>query len=190
MCLRTTKLNHIVVFKVMTLLVSLLTNLITKINPKCGRGCLHHSEGWKRSVPPKRWCPRTKSHDSVSQKITTWNLNVKFQIKIKCTLVQTLRLCTGRTAHRGSRGIALTFHDHGPRRGWGVSVTPRPLLTPGKDPVPIVQGTGWAPEPVWTGAENLASNGIRSPDRPARSQSLYRLGYQAHKFHIGLQEIN
>ena len=30
---------------------------------------------------------------------------------IKCTLVQALRLCTGRTAHRGSRGIALPFHD-------------------------------------------------------------------------------
>ena len=31
--------------------------------------------------------------------------------KVKVTLVQALRLCTGRTAHRGSRGIALLFHD-------------------------------------------------------------------------------
>ena len=30
---------------------------------------------------------------------------------VKCTLVQAVRLCTGRTAHRGSRGIALLFHD-------------------------------------------------------------------------------
>jgi hypothetical protein len=37
--------------------------------------------------------------------------------KVKCTLVQALRLCTGRTAHRGSRGIALIFLDHGTRRG-------------------------------------------------------------------------
>ena len=37
--------------------------------------------------------------------------------KVKCTLVQALRLCTGRTAHRGSRDIALPFHDHGTRRG-------------------------------------------------------------------------
>ena len=36
---------------------------------------------------------------------------------------------------------------------------------------------GWAPEPVWTGAENLAPAGIRSPDRLARSKSLYRLSY-------------
>jgi len=31
--------------------------------------------------------------------------------KVKVTLVQALRLCTGPTAHRGSRGIALPFHD-------------------------------------------------------------------------------
>ena len=37
--------------------------------------------------------------------------------KVKCTLVQALRLCTGRTAHRGSRGVALPFLDHGTRRG-------------------------------------------------------------------------
>jgi len=46
-----------------------------------------------------------------------------------------------------------------------------------RDTVPIVQEAGWAPGPVWTGAENLASTGIRSPDRPARSQPLYRLRY-------------
>ena len=56
---------------------------------------------------------------------------------------------------------------------------PLPFFTPGKDPVPIVQEIGWAPEPVWTSTENLAPIGIRSPDRPARSQSLYRLSYRA-----------
>ena len=39
--------------------------------------------------------------------------------KVKCTLVQALRLCTGCTAHRKSRSIALPFHDHGTRRGGG-----------------------------------------------------------------------
>ena len=63
-------------------------------------------------------------------------------VKVKCTLVQALRLCTGRTAHRGSRGMALPFHDYGTRRGWGVSVTPPLLFTPGKEPVPIVQEAG------------------------------------------------
>ena len=36
--------------------------------------------------------------------------------KVKCTLIQALRLCTGPTANRGRRGIALPFHDHGTRR--------------------------------------------------------------------------
>jgi hypothetical protein len=50
-------------------------------------------------------------------------------------------------------------------------------LTRGKDPVPIVQEAGWASGPVWTGSENLAPTGVRSTDRPARSESLYRLRY-------------
>ena len=38
--------------------------------------------------------------------------------------------------------------------GWS---TPRPgRFTPEKEPVPVVQDAGWAPGPVWTGAENLA----------------------------------
>jgi len=69
--------------------------------------------------------------------------------------------------------------------GWGDSVTPRPLFTPGKDPVSIVQEARWATRPVWTGAENLTPIGIRSSDRPARSQSLHRMSYRAHN-HIGI----
>jgi hypothetical protein len=61
-----------------------------------------------------------------------------------------------------------------------VSSTPRPQFTLGKDPVPTVKEAGWAPGPVWTGEENLAPTGIRTPDRPARSQSLYRLSYLVH----------
>jgi hypothetical protein len=111
-----------------------------------------------------------------------WTLG---NVKGPCTLGQALRVCTGRTAHRGSRGIALLFLGHGTSKGWVVSVTPRPLFTPGKDQVPIVQEGGWAPGPVWTGAENLAPNGIRSPDRLARRQSPYRLSYPAHRWTLG-----
>jgi len=59
----------------------------------------------------------------------------------------------------------------------------QPQFTPGKDPVPIVQEAGWAPGPVWTGAENLAPTRIQSPDHPAHCQSLYQLRYLAHKEH-------
>jgi len=94
--------------------------------------------------------------------------NRPIKIKVNCTLVQALRLCTGRTTRRGSGGIALLFLDHGTRRGWGVSLTPRPLFTPGKDTVPILQEAGWAPGQVWTGAENLAPqrDSIPGPSRP------------------------
>ena len=117
-------------------------------------------------------------------------MSQQLQVKVNCILVQALRPCTGRTAHRGSRGIAVPFHDHGTRRGWGVSVTPRPFFIPGKDPVPIVQEAGWAPGPVWTGAEDLAPTGIRSLERPARSQSLYRLRYRPTCHNRGQRNFN
>ena len=81
------------------------------------------------------------------------------------------------------------FLGFGTRRGWGVSVTPRPLSTPGKDPVPTVQDSGWAPGPVWM-AENLALTGIRSSDRPARNQSPYRLSYPVHVYLVLSQKYS
>jgi hypothetical protein len=81
-----------------------------------------------------------------------------------------------------SRGIAPTLSLTSALHGVGWS-TPRPgRFTPGEDPVIIVHEAGWAPEPVWTGAENLALTGFRSPDRPARSESLYRLRYLGPSF--------
>jgi hypothetical protein len=51
-------------------------------------------------------------------------------------------------------------------------------LPPGKTLYPLYRRLGWPPGPVWTGAEKLAPpTGIRSPDRPPRSESLYRLSY-------------
>ena len=51
----------------------------------------------------------------------------------------------------------------------GVQLHAPAALPPGNRPD--------TPGPVWTGAENLASTGIRFPDRPTCSQSLYRLSY-------------
>ena len=60
---------------------------------------------------------------------------------------------------------------------------PGRTLPPGKEPVPILQEFGWAPGPVWTGAENLALTGIRSRTVQPVAQSLYRLSYPAHNVH-------
>ena len=51
-----------------------------------------------------------------------------------------------------------------------------------RDPAPIVQEAGWARGVVWMDAENLVPTGIRSPDRPACSQSLHRLRYRSPLF--------
>jgi hypothetical protein len=94
-------------------------------------------------------------------------------------LIQLLKVKASRNRPEGPEGgggIALLFLDLGARRGgWSA---PRPgRFIPGKDPVLSVKKAGWSPGPVWTCAKNLAPTGIRSPDRPARSQSLCRLSY-------------
>jgi len=61
---------------------------------------------------------------------------------IRCTLVQALRICTGHTAHRGSRGIALIFPDHGTRQGVRGQCHVPAALYPGKRPSTHCTG-GW-----------------------------------------------
>jgi len=95
------------------------------------------------------------------------------KVKVKCSHYRP------GVAQRVGRGIALLFHDRGTRRGWVVSSTPWPHFTPGKDPVHILQETVWAPGPVWVGGKSRP-NQDSIPNRPARSQSLYRLRYPAH----------
>ena len=72
---------------------------------------------------------------------TVIKVKVKVKVKVKFTLAQAMK------AQNGRRGAALLFIR-------------------GRDLVPIVQEAGRALGLVWTGAENLAPTGIRSPDRP------------------------
>jgi hypothetical protein len=57
--------------------------------------------------------------------------------------------------------------------GVGGQLCTRLFYSPRKSPV-----TQWALRTVWTGAENIAPNGILTPDCPDRSASLYRPRYQ------------
>ena len=60
--------------------------------------------------------------------------------------------------------------------GWVVNDTLRSLYPR----YPLYRRLGGPQGRVWTGAENLVPTGIRSPDRPARSESLYRLSYATY----------
>ena len=62
----------------------------------------------------------------------------------------------------------------------GQQHAPTALYPPGKTRYPFYRRLGGSPVSVWSGAENLVPTGIGSPDRPARSQSLYQLSYPAH----------
>ena len=64
------------------------------------------------------------TYDKERNYVVLYVLRCIYLKKVKVTLVQALRLCTGRTVHRGSRGIALPFHDHGTRRWWGQRHAP------------------------------------------------------------------
>jgi len=59
--------------------------------------------------------------------------------KVKRAIVQALRLCTGRTVHRGRRGITPLFHDHG-TRGEGSASRPGRSLSPGKTRYTLYRG--------------------------------------------------
>ena len=109
-------------------------------------------------------------------KVFNWYVKVK----IKVTPVQALRLCTDPTAHRGSRGIALPFHDHGTRWCEGSASRPGRSLPPGKIRYLLYRRLGGPQGRSGQVRKISLPTGIRSPGRPARSQSLYRLSYAAN----------
>ena len=58
-----------------------------------------------------------------------------------------------------------SYFNLGSRWGWVVSAMPlSPPLPQKRDLLPILREGGWAPGPVWTGAENVALTEILSPD--------------------------
>ena len=117
----------------------------------------------------------------------SWHITrICTKVKVKVTLVQALRLCTGRTAHRGSRGIALPFHDHGTRRGERSASRPGRSLPPGKTRYPLYRRLGGPQDRSGRVRKISPPTAIRYPDRPAGSQSLYRLRYLAHRICTGL----
>jgi hypothetical protein len=95
--------------------------------------------------------------------VRSLTINIKFDVWLsdKHNYVDQLREHKGNgkiqttKAQKGTRLYLYTFFNLGPI--WGGWSTPRPWE---RDPVSIVQEAGWAPGPVWTGAENLAPPGF------------------------------
>jgi len=87
--------------------------------------------------------------------------------RVKCTLVEVLRLYTGHTAHRRSRGIALFFLDHGTRRGKGSASSPGRSLLPGKTRYPLYCTGRWmSPR---TGLDRCRKSRVRRDSIPGPS---------------------
>ena len=70
---------------------------------------------------------------------------------------------------------------------WSAARPGRTLL-PGKTRYPLYRRLV-GPQGRSGRAENLAATGIRSPDHPVRSQSLYRLSYPVHTNSIKISKI-
>ena len=87
-----------------------------------------------------------------------------------------------KTGHEGPEGEQMYSYNFSSTStldmwvgGWSTPRTGR--FTPRETPGTHCIEAGWAPGPVWTGVENMAFTGIRSPDRPASSKSLHLLSY-------------
>jgi len=119
-------------------------------------------------------CDRRLIHNWIIQKsqLTSKLTKVKFTLE-RATKTQ-----------RGSKGIAVLFLNLAARWGWVMNATLPSLYALVRDPVPIVMEAGWIPGPARMGTKNPAPTGIRSPDRPVCSESLYRLHYPSPQINI------
>ena len=95
-------------------------------------------------------------------------LTRKGRVRVKLTLEQATK------TQKGSIDVALLFFLSA-RWGWVVNAMVRSLYRRERTSTHCMRG--WVGPRVWAGAENLFPTGIRSPDRPARSESQYRLSY-------------
>jgi len=102
---------------------------------------------------------------------TSTGWQIKVNVKRKCTVYPK----TGHGSPEDEYRYSSTLSPNsGLDRVGGQQYTPA-ALTRGKKT--RTHETGYAPGAVWTGAKNLPYTAIRSPDRQARGESLYRLRY-------------
>ena len=95
---------------------------------------------------------------------------------------QVFTLFIGHEGPQGEQRYSCTLSRTLALDGGGGSATRPGRLYPRERPSTIVQEAGWAPGPVWTGGKSHPHRDSIL-DRPACSQSLYRLSYLAHLSH-------
>lgn len=84
--------------------------------------------------------------------------------------------------HRGrAEACFYPFLNLYPRWGWVVKATLRPLYPLWRNPGSHSTGGGVGLRAGLTGAGNLTANGVWTPNRQARSDSLYRLSYHGRR---------
>ena len=114
------------------------------------------------------------AHKTIFQIAKFTEIGCKGQVKVMRTLVQAVRLCTGRTAYRESRGMTTAPKGVRDQRHAPAALCLR------ERPGTHCTG-GWVgPRAGLDRCGKSCSPWILSPDRPAHSQSLYRLSYLAH----------
>jgi hypothetical protein len=82
-------------------------------------------------------------------------------------------------AQSKSKGRPMALHNLNLGTGWRsvVNATRRLLYLLAGATVFLVQEAGWTPAPVWKCVEkgiSVACTGVRTPNRPANSKSLYK----------------
>jgi len=98
-------------------------------------------------------------------------IHIHVKVKVKCSCYR-----TGVTQRLG-RGIALLFHDRSTRRVVSGQQHAPAVLYPRERPgIQLYRRQSWS-KGLSGREKNLVPTGIWSPDRPTRSESLYRLRY-------------
>ena len=77
------------------------------------------------------------------------------------------------TCQAGTQGLQRYSSTH---------ARPRLLYHQERDPVRTLEKAWWVSGLVWMGPENLTPTWVRTPDCPARNESLYRLRYPGQQF--------
>ena len=131
----------------------------------------------------------------------------QLQLNFNCDMFRPTWPSSGNTQHRqntckdkgkgkvqrGNRCIALLFLKPRRKKGVGGQRHAPAALPPGKTPYPLYRRLG-GPQGRSGRVQKISpSTGIRSPDRPVRSESLYRLSYPGPKLgriqNFGFQSI-